>query len=82
MEAANEELVPVNLVSIVDIRPANEDEVFVEASLTSFILAASEELLEFRLLCKPSILVAAEELFVVTVLLIVVIDEFSDADVL
>ena len=46
------------------------------------ILAAKEELLVFRVLSNPSILVAADELFVVIVEFIVVIDEFKEADVL
>lgn len=49
--------------------------------LTSVILAASEELFAFMLLCRPSNLVATEELFVVKVLFTVLIEESSDADV-
>lgn len=45
------------------------------------ILAANEELFVFRVLCNPSILVAADELLVVMVEFIVVIDEFNEADV-
>lgn len=49
--------------------------------LTSVMLAAREELFVFMLLCKPSILVATEELLVVKVLFTVLIEESSDADV-
>jgi hypothetical protein len=45
------------------------------------MLEASDELFVFMLLCKPSILVATEELLVVNVLFTVLIDESNDAEV-
>lgn len=44
------------------------------------ILAAKDELFDTMLLAKPSILSAALELFVVTVELKDVIEEFNEAD--
>lgn len=61
---------------------AREDELFTTVVLVVVIVAAKDELFVFILLCNPSILVAALELFVVIVPFIVVMDEFREADVL
>ena len=49
------------------ILPAREDDVVVTVELVSVILEDNEELLLLKLLCKLSILIAAEELFVLMV---------------
>lgn len=49
------------------ILPAREDDVVVAVELVSVILEDNEELLLLKLLCKLSILIAAEELFVLMV---------------
>jgi len=82
IDAAKDELSKVTLLSNAVTLPANDDENVVEVLLTSVIFAAREELFTFMELCRPSILVAAEELFVVIVPFTVEIDELRDAEVL
>lgn len=71
----------VTLLSRVDTLPAKEDEKVTEVLFTSVMLAANEELLVVRPLCRLSSLVAMEELFVVNVLFTVLIEESSEAEV-
>lgn len=61
---------------------ARDEELLTTVVLVVVIVAANDELLVFMLLCSPSILVAALELFVVIVPFIAVMDEFREADVL
>lgn len=61
---------------------ARDEELFTTVVFVVVIVAANDELLVLILLCNPSILVAALELFVVRVLFMVVMVEFKDADVL
>jgi hypothetical protein len=62
------------------ILPARDEDVVVAVLFVVVILAASEELFVVILLASPSILNAALELFVVTVELRDVIEEFKDED--
>ena len=71
----------VTLLSRVDTLPAKEDEKVTEVLFTSVMLAANEELLVVRPLCRLSSLVAIEELFVVNVLFTVFIEESNEAEV-
>lgn len=80
IELANEELLLVTLESILVILPASEELVVAEVEFVVVMLAAKEELLAFTLLCSPSIFNAADALFVVTVELREITEEFSDAD--
>jgi hypothetical protein len=81
MVEAREALSVVILESMVDILPAKEDDSVVEVSLISDTLADNEELLVFIELCKLSIFVAVDELFVVNVLFRFTILELKDAEV-
>jgi hypothetical protein len=60
----------------------NEDENVVPVLLTTVMEDAKDELLLFIEVANPSILVAADELFVETVPCRVNTEEFSDADAL
>ena len=61
---------------------ARDEELFTIVVFVVVIVAANDELLVLILLCNPSILVAALELFVVSVLFTVVMVELREADVL
>jgi hypothetical protein len=80
MDAAREELVFVKFEDIVSTFEARDELASVSVRLVLEIEDASDELVVFIELCSPSILSAALELFVVTVLLKLVTDEFNEAE--
>lgn len=67
--AAKEELLLLTVEFKVSTRPASDEDSVVCVPWTDVMLLAREELLFVIFVCSPSILVAAELLFVVTVLL-------------
>jgi hypothetical protein len=67
IEDANEALEFCTFEDIVSTLAANEELAFTTVKFVVVIDAAIEELLVLMLLCNPSILRAADELFVVTV---------------
>lgn len=67
IDDAREELFVFTEVDTVSIRSATDDENDEFANVTELTDAANDELLVFILVCKPSILVAADELNVVEV---------------
>lgn len=79
-DALSKDPVPAADAAIVSILPANEEEEFVNAVLTTDILAARDALLVFTVLVKLLIDVARDELLVVTVLLMFVIDDLKEED--
>jgi len=74
-----DELLFVIFVSAVETRPDREDDRVVCVPCVMVKLAAIDELLLVIVLCRPSMRVAAELLFVAIVPLMLVIDEFMDA---
>jgi hypothetical protein len=79
---AREELFVFTVEVIVSTLPANDAEKVLEVVLTEVIEDAREALFVFIALDKPLMDSAAEELLVVTVLLIFVIVELKEPDVL
>lgn len=79
-EALSKEPVPAACAEITSSLPANEEEESVNVLFTMFIDAAKEALLFITALVRLLIAVAADELLVVTVPLILVIEELKDAD--
>ena len=77
---ANEELLLLIEVDRVVIVPAIEDEVLVKVVLVVVILAANDALLVFTTLVRLFIEVAALELFVVTVPLNDVMEDFNEEE--
>ena len=79
---AREELFVFTVEVIVSTLPANDAEKVLDVVLTEVIEDAREALFVFIALDKPLMDSAAEELLVVTVLLIFVIVELKEPDVL
>jgi hypothetical protein len=79
-EALSNEPVPAAAAAITSIRSTSDEDKLAVAFITVFTEAANDELVEFSVLVKLFIAVAADELFVVIVLLILLIDEFSEED--
>jgi sugar-specific transcriptional regulator TrmB len=80
IEDARDELLLVIEEPNVSTRPAKDEDVVVRTLFVVVIDAASEVLLFVTAVCKPSILSAADELFVVIVPASEVIEELNDAD--
>jgi hypothetical protein len=82
IEDANEALEFCTFEDIVSTLAANEELAFTTVKFVVVIDAAIEELLVLMLLCNPSILRAADELFVVTVFESCVNEDWRDDDTL
>ncbi len=79
-DALSKEPVPDAAAAIVSILPAKDEDAFVNVVFTVLIVAAKEALFVFTALVRLLMDIAAEELFVVIVLLIFVMEELNDDD--
>lgn len=80
MEDASDELLVLTEVVSVVTRAASDEDVLVSVVFVVAMLADNEELLVTIALLKESMRVAAEDEFVVTVALIVLMDDWNEDD--